>query len=71
MFEGIADRLKKEISDLAPNIKTVKVVAYEELKYGAWFGGSILSSLPIFPQIVITKEEYDEVGPRIVNIKCL
>jgi len=69
MFEGIADRLKKEISDLAPNIKTVKVVAYEELKYGAWFGGSILSSLPIFPQIVITKEEYDEVGPRIVHYK--
>jgi len=70
MFEGFADRLKKEVTELAPKTMTVKVVAPEEPKNAVWVGGSILSCLYIFPQMVITKGEYDEVGPRIVHHRC-
>jgi len=70
MYEGLADRLKKEVTELAPKTMTVKVVAPEERKYAVWVGGSILSSLATFPQMVITKEEYDEAGPQIVHRKC-
>jgi len=70
MFEGFADRLKKEVTELAPKTMTVKVIAPEERKYADWVGGSILSSLASFPQKVITKDEYDEVGPQIVHQKC-
>ena len=70
MYEGLADRLKKEVTELASKLLTVKVVAPEERKYAVWVGGSILSSLPTFPQMVINKEEYDETGPQIVHRKC-
>jgi len=70
MFEGIADRLTKEMTALAPAAIKVKVVAPPERKYSVWIGGSILSSLSTFQQMWITKEEYDDSGPSIVHRKC-
>jgi len=70
MFEGLADRMKKEITNLAPSSMNVKIVAPPERKYSVWIGGSILSSLSTFEEMWITKEEYDEAGPSIVHRKC-
>jgi actin len=70
MFPGFSDRIQKEIISLVPEIPQVKVVAPSEPKYASWLGGSILASLPTFPQIVITHEEYNDNGPRIIH-KCL
>jgi len=70
MFDGIADRLTKEMTALAPAAIKVKVVAPPERKYSVWIGGSILSSLSTFQQMWITKEEYDDSGPSIVHRKC-
>ena len=70
MYPGLPERLEKEITALAPPTMKVKIVAPEERKYAVWVGGSILSSLTTFPQMVITKEEYDEAGPSIVHRKC-
>jgi len=70
MFQGISERLNKEIKALAPpNIK-VKIVAPPERKYSVWIGGSILSSLSTFQDMWISKDEYDESGPGIVHRKC-
>jgi actin-related protein len=70
MFEGIAERLTKEITALAPEGMRVKIIAPPERKYSAWIGGSIMASLSTFQQMWITKEEYDESGPAIVHRKC-
>jgi|EP00775_Hariotina_reticulata_P003722 actin len=70
MFPGIADRMSKEISKLAPSAMKVKVVAPPERKYSVWIGGSILASLSTFQQMWISKSEYDESGPSIVHRKC-
>jgi actin-related protein len=70
MFDGIADRLTKEITALAPSSIKVKVIAPPERKYSVWIGGSILSSLSTFQQMWISKDEYDEAGPAIVHRKC-
>ncbi|KAH0918740.1 LOW QUALITY PROTEIN: hypothetical protein HID58_026400 [Brassica napus] len=45
MFPGIADRMSKEITALAPSSMKIKVVAPPERKYSVWIGGSILASL--------------------------
>lgn len=71
MIKGLPERLEKEIIELAPKTATAKVVALPERKYAAWLGGSAFSKLPIFPQCVITRDEFDEVGPNIVHRKCL
>ena len=70
MYEGLADRLSKEVTNLAPNSMKIKVVAPPERKYSVWIGGSILSSLSTFASMWVKKEEYDESGPGIVHKKC-
>jgi actin-related protein len=70
MFPGIAERITKEITALAPATMKIKVVAPPERKYSVWIGGSILSSLSTFQAMWITKGEYDESGPSIVHRKC-
>jgi actin-related protein len=70
MFEGIADRMTKELTNLAPASMKIKVVAPPERKYSVWIGGSILASLSTFQQMWISKDEYEEAGPGIVHRKC-
>merc|ERR1719244_1658583 len=70
MSPGIADRMQKEITSLAPSTLKIKIIAPPERKYSVWIGGSILSSLSTFQAMWITKEEYDESGPGIVHRKC-
>ena len=70
LFPGIADRMQKEITALAPLNTTVKIIALPERKYTAWIGGSMFASRSAFQQIWISKQEYEESGPSIVHRKC-
>ncbi|CAF3853750.1 unnamed protein product [Adineta steineri] len=70
MYNGIADRMEKELKALAPSTMKVKIIAPPERKYAVWIGGSILSSLSTFEAMWITKREYDESGSSIVHRKC-
>ncbi|GLB42309.1 putative actin family protein [Lyophyllum shimeji] len=70
MFPGIADRMQKELTALAPASMKVKIVAPPERKYSVWIGGSILGSLSTFQNLWCSKQEYDESGPGIVHRKC-
>jgi actin-related protein len=70
MYEGLPERVSKEVTNLAPNSMKIKVVAPPERKYSVWIGGSILASLSTFQTMWIRKEEYDEAGPGIVHRKC-
>jgi len=70
MFEGIGQRMTKELTSMAPPTIKIKVVAPPERKYSVWIGGSILSSLSTFQQMWIRKEDYDEHGPALVHRKC-
>ncbi|XP_057435945.1 uncharacterized protein LOC130728471 isoform X1 [Lotus japonicus] len=67
LFPGIADRLTKEISALAPRGMKIKVIAPPERIYMVWIGGSVLASLSSCQQMWITKAEYDDCGPSIVH----
>jgi len=70
MFDGIPERLYKEIKILCPQRISPKIIAPEERKFSVWIGGSILSSLSSFDTMWISKDEYDECGPSIVHRKC-
>ncbi|RWR84593.1 actin [Cinnamomum micranthum f. kanehirae] len=69
MFPGIADRMSKEITALAPSSMKINVVAPPERKYSVWIGGSMLASLGTCEESWITRAEYDESGPKIVHRK--
>merc|ERR1712137_961080 len=51
MYPGIADRMQKEITALAPSTMKIKIIAPPERKYSVWIGGSILASLSTFQQM--------------------
>lgn len=74
-FEGLPERLKAEVEALvhpfAPQSK-VRVVAAGTGERGicAWLGGSILGSLGAFNEMWLTKREYEEFGPQLVDRKC-
>ena len=70
MFPGIADCLKKEITTLAPPTAKIKVIAPPDprRKYSAWVGGSILGSLSVFQKCCISKQQFSEYGPSIINL---
>ncbi|XP_059280066.1 actin-100-like [Lycium ferocissimum] len=70
MFPGIAERMRKEITALAPSRTKIKVIAPPERKYSTWIGGSVLASLSTFRKMWIVKAEYDEIGPSIVHRTC-
>jgi actin len=66
MFPGIADRMSKEITALAPSSMKIKVVAPPERKYSVWIGGSILASLSTFQQVSMSRwnvMQFGNVGP--------
>ena len=64
MFPGIAERMQKEITYLAPAKYKPNVIASPDRKYSVWIGGSILASCSTFKNMLITKEEYEEIGPE-------
>lgn len=70
MYPGIGERIKKELSALAPSYMRVSVKAYSDRKFMVWFGGAILASLSNFKPHWITKAEYQETGTSIVHRKC-
>jgi actin beta/gamma 1 len=75
MFEGLADRLSKEMRALAPLSIRIHCIAPPERKFSTWIGASILGSLSTFQtgKELLTRAEYDECGPSIVRRKwfCL
>ena len=70
MFPGIHQRMTNELTMLAPDSITVRVITPPERKYSVWIGGSILSSLHTFQDIWVSKEEYEASGPEIIHQKC-
>ena len=71
MYEGIGERLLKEIEAKAPKSMSVKVIASPDRRFAVWRGGSTLTSLSTFSSLWITKEDYDEHGAQIVHRKCI
>ena len=70
MFPSFGDRMQKEITALTHPALKIKIIAPPDRKCSVWFGGSILASLSTFQQMWISKQEYDESGPSIVQKKC-
>ena len=70
MFEGLSDRLTKEVGALVPPAMKVKVLAPVERKFSVWIGGSALATLSNFQSSWITRSEFEEAGPSIVQRKC-
>ena len=70
MFKGLPERLEKELQELVPSGKKVRITADKDRKYSVFVGGALLTSLSIFEKMWITRAEYEETGAAIVHRKC-
>lgn len=70
MFTGMAERIKKEVTNLAPESMIVKVIAPPERKLMSWVGASILASLSSMDDQWVKIADYEEEGPSLVHRKC-
>lgn len=70
MFPQLHSRLDIEIRALLSDRLPLKVIAPPERRSSAWIGGVIVSSLSSFDDMLISRQEYEEFGPGIVQRKC-
>ena len=70
LFQGLPERLTKEIQILAPEMKhKLRVIADPKRNYTSWIGGAILS-ISSFDSMWITIDEYNENGTSMLYRKC-
>ncbi|TKA67587.1 hypothetical protein B0A55_08708 [Friedmanniomyces simplex] len=72
LIEKLPERLQGDLQVMYPNprVRVLANASSVERKYGAWIGGSVLASLGTFHQMWISREEYKEYGPSLVEKRC-
>lgn len=70
MLPGFGARLKSDVEGIAGAGTKANVISPRNRAYSAWVGGSMLSELSTFRSMSVSREEYNETGPEIVNRKC-
>ncbi|KAF8475520.1 actin family [Kalaharituber pfeilii] len=72
LLYGFTDRINTELSNLypGPRVRLNAPGITVERKFASWLGASILASLGTFHQLWISKREYDEHGPGIIEKRC-
>lgn len=67
---GLIERFKDELIKLmeSNNVSLpIDVTALPNLANAAWIGGSVFGKLQFFPQLVVHKEEFNELGPAAIK----
>ncbi|KAI1916220.1 NuA4 histone acetyltransferase subunit [Ophidiomyces ophidiicola] len=72
LLYGFNDRINSELTGMfpSPRVRLFAPGNTVERKFGSWIGGSIVASLGTFHQMWISKKEYEEHGPNIVEKRC-
>ncbi|KFH65294.1 hypothetical protein MVEG_08774 [Podila verticillata NRRL 6337] len=66
-IRGFENRLRKELEFLDPSYRRAGIVAPVDRECLSWLGGSMLSSLSTFQSMCLKSEDYDEIGPTIIQ----
>ena len=67
LLPGLSERLKGELTALAPVGTTVEVHASEHRQHAAYLGASVVSRLTSFEQSVVTLDEWNLKGPEALK----
>lgn len=67
MSPGLAERLQEEVSELMPSTSHVQVHAGLERQHAAFIGASVVAKLPLFEELCVFKEDWDENGPEALE----
>merc|ERR1711957_509130 len=65
MFKGMQERMRKEITALAPSNMTPEVSSPADRMYSCGLGGAILSGIKKFEDMWITKKDTMQKVPEL------
>lgn len=68
-FLGFSERIQKEVSGMSESAMKVKVISPQEKIFSAWIGGTLVATQSTFPEICVTKREFEEFGSKIIREK--
>lgn len=71
MIDGLPENLKNHLeNNMDKKYKSnIKINAQNERKYSAWIGSSVVCSIGTFQNMWISKNEYEEVGAKVLHKK--
>lgn len=70
-FLGINESVNKSLNLIREYGPKSKIVFLQERFSSTFLGGGILASLGVFQPLWISRAEYDEYGPSIINRKSV
>jgi len=70
LLKGFVERFERDLCSIVPASLKIDVKAKSKRQSAVFTGATLLSSLPLFKELCITSEEYEESGPMIVGRKC-
>lgn len=68
---GLRERFQKDINQLAKLDDDIELIKPDFKEDTTWSGGSLFASCSSYPLMVVTRDEYDDAGVRIVHSKCI
>ncbi|XP_004407416.1 PREDICTED: actin-related protein T2 [Odobenus rosmarus divergens] len=70
LFQGLDDRLLRELEQLASKGTPIKITAPPDRWFSTWIGASIVTSLSSFKQMWVTSADFKEFGTSVVQRRC-
>lgn len=70
LFQGLDDRLLRELEQLASKGTPIKITAPPDRWFSTWIGASIVTSLSSFKQMWVTAADFKEFGTAVVQRRC-
>lgn len=75
MIPNLIERLQREVSSLEISligrVKIYTTATLNERAHSSWVGGSIVASMSNFESLLMTKRDYEEHGPILIERKIL
>ncbi|XP_008583563.1 PREDICTED: actin-related protein T2 [Galeopterus variegatus] len=70
LFQGLDDRLLRELEQLASKGTPIKITGPPDRWFSTWIGASIVTSLSSFKQMWVTAADFKEFGTSVVQRRC-
>lgn len=75
LLHNFIERLQKELfqcelGGLANKVKVFTSTGFMDIQHSSWVGGSIISSMSNFEQLIMSQDDYEEHGAILIERKC-
>ena len=71
LLPGLGERIQADLEEIVPPSRAVRCTVAEDAENASWIGAAMLGDLKVFDSQWCSRREYDEMGPVIVNKRCV